>query len=502
MLYDTYENPKLLPFKDEAEEKQIDELVNELCSLAMRSVVNHGLLDGDRERYEIIPKAISLLHDALISRYVASFPSAEEGITQDLHELLDGITKEDIDAWIAENIASYNSASEEEKGIRMPMDYNYTAAHLYMQTAVRAQLFAIDHFGGDTASAEAHVAEAAAKIYAPKEGEKVPQMLYPSIGWPSLTQNETVSITELPQRSYISYPISKMVHSMAEVSSIPNQQWKISAGAGADITLELSDTLTTDDILVLIAISDMVDNAGDLPIRVTPSQIYKNLHALQPSDYVSEVAQQEIINSVDRLMNTKMSFDISQQIEKQTRLKMRDPEYFSTKTREGQVLAAYKDSDKKVLFRGKRLETVSYLILSLPLGVEYSKAVRQIIKIDKKLIAAPKGESVPSEKVKGKATRKNDRETAIRYYLVQNITRVKRKKGTTFRLSYDAIAKAIGIDSPTAKQRERLMKNINDVLTGFVSLSEISRFDRYLAKDGASAKERRVRGYGGVEIWL
>ena len=523
MLYETYDNPKLLPFKDETEEKRIDVLFNESCTIAMRSMRNRGLSYSDGERYEAIGNEIVELHDALIKRYVASFASAEQGLMDDLSELLNAITADEVNAWIAENIADYHSLTdEEEKSIRMLLDYNYTSAHLYMQTAVKAQLLAVDFCGGDTAAAEKLVAASAAAFYEPRQGEAeaIPRMLYPvRDGFAKRTEAKEFlpSLTPIVASKTFLMPTTKAAHGMVRIAEEGRKGMSLNVGTENEPVEVIAtyvppdgENLSDTDKRYLYAISDMMRNAVSYPMTVTPAQIYRAYACLDSDASVSEAAEQEAIEAVERLKKTEMTIDFQEQVNKHKRIVKKDGFDYDDPKLSGNAIDVWRASVP--LYRGReRKIAIAYTFNAMPLVSYYSHLVGQEMLLPREYLSAKLLPSTPSKQAAKKVTRNSGRTIALRQeialwieYTRKKATKAKKTKGWN-RLSYETIAKNIGIAELSVDQRKRLMLSVEDILNTYEKMTPpmIKGHDRYKDDSGNQSRQKRKKtGYIGIEVYF
>ena len=519
MLYETYDNPKLIPFKKAEEEKQIELLVHESVAIASMPIVS----EEDITRLEKIQHSVARLRDALLQRYIDSFgASAIDGIMQDVINLLHGVTADELNSYIAAAIEQESEFLPFMRELIPLQGYDYRTAHLYLMSAVRAQLLALDWCEGDTLAAEKLVAASAAAFYEPRQGEAeaIPRMLYPvRDGFAKRAEAKEFlpSLTPIVASKTFLMPTTKAAHGMVRIAEEGRKGMSLNVGTENEPVEVIAtyvppdgENLSDTDKRYLYAISDMMRNAVSYPMTVTPAQIYRAYACLDSDASVSEAAEQEAIEAVERLKKTEMTIDFQEQVNKHKRIVKKDGFDYDDPKLSGNAIDVWRASVP--LYRGReRKIAIAYTFNAMPLVSYYSHLVGQEMLLPREYLSAKLLPSTPSKQAAKKVTRNSGRTIALRQeialwieYTRKKATKAKKTKGWN-RLSYETIAKNIGIAELSVDQRKRLMLSVEDILNTYEKMTPpmIKGHDRYKDDSGNQSRQKRKKtGYIGIEVYF
>lgn len=247
--------------------------------------------------------------------------------------------------------------------------------------------------------------------------------------------------------------------------------------APVDISVTISDAngqaLEIDGIRrgAQMAIGNLIDkNGGNLPIVITPDQVYREWACLASNVDITPQQAAEMEAAIDSLTSAPARVDFQAQLQQHKHMtKQPDYDYDSPKAwllSSNMILAEKVEAVRK---DGSR--SVAYRVHSYPVLYRYSHVVGQIAQVKRSLITG--GENKP-EVEKGKKAQSGSRDVAMRHNVLTRIERMKKSQNSSRRILLEEIMSDLLI--PASRQTERtLLKNLEQYLEELQAQGEIKK---------------------------
>ena len=460
-----------------------------------RAIVKKAL-DGDKSALRELPREIAGEFEEL-----QELAAANRILNNMVREMLDG---EESSLFINEIARNKNKLAE---ALRTGDVNNLDADELNQLSAISIFITEADADGinclGWILGISAKEMEAIKTRLVPKGGmtitTKPRQMNMPLDGFPEYSDKEQVSIKESlamtqGMHSLITrYAISKLAQRVPmlildgtsdNIEVIrPKGERKaieISVSVGTPEGLTTNKKLTLFDMMVVDAIGNLADDGyidSNGVMVITPEMVYRQINGLADGERVSKKAVELVKCSMVKLNDTKVKADFSAHLRAATRGKVKEYKY------EGHIIEGY---NVMVRFKDNR-EIDGWKILDIPIIYKYSKAVKQIATVDRRVLTM--GDISNTQPV-----------MLMRYYLLQQIERIREKPGKPGEtdVKYDSIFTATGDTVPMEKtaygrkQRANRIKAIKAILDVFKKVGHIAGW-RETGKGNRGQKD-------GVEI--
>lgn len=287
-------------------------------------------------------------------------------------------------------------------------------------------------------------------------------------------------------------PISKVAkNQMLAVDELLSVDVGGNASVQTSITLQNGATLNEYDIEIQHTIGEMIQANGNQPITVTPAQIYREFAALMDKEKVTPEREEDVRESIDKMLEAKAVINFTDQVKKHKRLKKQKDVNYDKAMLEGHLI----EGRKVTIITGGHVKT-AYKLYDMPMYYMYSHAIGQIASVDKRLLntsAHPGTNALPG----AKKTRKNTKEfVVLKRMLAREVERMKRELAREERyekrISYERICREIGLREPTDKQLRTLREDVDYMMEFWVSMGYIRGFVKYKAE----------RAFVGVEVGL
>ena len=231
---------------------------------------------------------------------------------------------------------------------------------------------------------------------------------------------------------------------------------------------EKSVTLTRTDYDVMEAVGQIVQENGT-GIIITPAQIYQKLAFSDPSYHPSAQTINEIVASMDKLLFTPITLDITAQIEKNTKLKTRkDKDLLIGKFSKDTLISGKRMENYTTSYKGRAVEH-SFLIRDMPILFSYSEMIHHLVTIPGFLLS---GNNAPADIAKAQKAEGSQRATltdlGLQRHLLESIEYFKKlkekqadknwRKGIymkdySYQMAFDTITEKIGYGTTPKKQR-------------------------------------------------
>lgn len=307
-------------------------------------------------------------------------------------------------------------------------------------------------------------------------------------------------ITEIPSNSFFNLPVSKPWRRQPEIALYGQAGLPVNVGkktAAGELYIEAIITnkdggpLELDELdkNVQRAIGNLIDAVGgQLPISITPQQIYRAYARLSPTATVTVQQAKEMEIAMDKLITAPGRIDYRKQLEKHKNIKQQ-ADYDYTSPNAGYESGTLITGTKKAVRSHDGTWTTGYMIYEYPMFYKYSHVIGQMAKIPNVLLT---GGTKPVIKQGTKAgIQGSARSVAIKANILTQVKRMqerkKNKKSYTPIIRADDVGESCGI-TLTDKSRRTLLKNIALYLNDLVTAEEIKSYSE--EKNG-----RKIVGY-------
>lgn len=307
-------------------------------------------------------------------------------------------------------------------------------------------------------------------------------------------------VTEITQSDYFSLPLPKAWALQSVIARAGSAGQLLNVGdksLSGQVLIEASisdkdgNPLVIDDLHkgVQRAIGNLIEeNHGQLPITVTPQQVYRAFARLPYSVNVTEQQAAEMEAALDVMMGSVSSIDFRQQLEKHKKIKQQ-PDYDYTSPEAGGLKGNLITAEKAFAVNKNGIREVAYIIFSYPMLYRYSRIVGQIAKVPNRLLTGGDKPAIRDSKTAGEKGRARD--VAMRENVISRIYRMRERKKGKKRYSklirVEEVAQDCGFEL-TDKTRRTLLKNIGLFLADLQQQKEIVRYEE--TKEG-----RKIVGF-------
>lgn len=265
---------------------------------------------------------------------------------------------------------------------------------------------------------------------------------------PSDPEYEQVQITELFESNKVVIPTSKTFWSQPKAASYSPRGVEIPADSyGTVVRARIfgSDggkiSISHFDCQIEATVAQLVLENG-VPLIVTPSQIYRKFAQMSMDEKTTQFMENEVIESMDKLLKTPATLDFTQEIQNHTRLK-RNPMYDYTNTvmegtlitgihvaRSSVVAASVEEAESnfaQYYYKGRAVNNI-FIIYSMPMYAVHDHMVNQIATFPSRLLNSPSGAGHSVALVEKREPSNSSRIVLIRRYLIVQIKWMKQNK--------------------------------------------------------------------------
>lgn len=245
-----------------------------------------------------------------------------------------------------------------------------------------------------------------------------------------------------------------------------------------NVTLsDKSKRFTSYDRVVLEAISSIyeVNKVDKGYVSITVDQVYRCMNGFTSGEKVSDIAQRDIVSSIEKLRSIRATVDITDELKAY-----------------GKNLADYgaKKPGDRVTLNDNLLSALSvrvqsgghfvqgYRINASPILYDYSRIFKQVVSVPVKLLNTSSYLNSTPET------------TVLRNYLIRRIEVMKGKTNTVDKIAFESVYKELGLENITKQKAEKIRKNITLILEKYINDKYIKDFTFY----------KKGRSYLGVNI--
>lgn len=301
--------------------------------------------------------------------------------------------------------------------------------------------------------------------------------------------------TEFSKSEDIFLPVSKawqIQHEIGKAGNVPglefSSEFDVSTRgkAPAIVKATISDIkgspLEIDGIRrgAQMAIGNLIDkNGGNLPIVITPDQVYREWACLASNVDITPQQAAEMEAAIDSLTSAPARMDFQAQLQQHTRIK-RQPDYDYDSPQAGRLSSNMIMAEKVEAVRKDGSRSVAYRVLSYPMLYRYSHVVGQIAQVKRSLIT---GGEHKQEVEKGKKAQSGSRDVAMRHNVLTRIERMKKAQNGPRRILLEEVACDLLI--PLTEKTERtLRKNLEQYLDELKEQGEIKKYSPLMGGRG------------------
>ena len=258
-----------------------------------------------------------------------------------------------------------------------------------------------------------------------------------------------------------------------------------------EVSVYISDKngkeITIDAVMqgVQAAIGQLIDDNGrQLPLIVTPQQVYRAYARLPNDANVTSQQAAEMERAIDALMFSPAHVDFREQLDKHKNIKQQpDYDYTAKNQNRGVLTGNLITAEKGEGINRKGERQVAYKIYSFPILYRYSHIIGQIAQVQNKLITGD--EKKPTKDDQKIEAQRNALNIGIRRNVLTRITymksRLKKRQSINAALMIEEIADDCNIKL-SKKTEELLRRNIRQYLDELQSQREIKKYQ--IQKDG------------------
>lgn len=292
------------------------------------------------------------------------------------------------------------------------------------------------------------------------------------------TERLAVDMTQGTHSQNIRYAISKLAQE-APLLAIDRQPTTINVipakgkreAIGISVIVDMPKEVTVNreitffDRMVEDAIGNLADDGyidANGVMGITPEMVYRQINGLSDADNVSKAGVRRVNESMEKLAKTWCKIDCKEHLKavggKMT-MDLQDASFGRIIIQGTQVYLKFKNGR----------EVTGWKIQGRPLIYEYSKAIRQLATVDRRVLTAGEISNTPEV-------------MQMRYYLLQQIERIRKKPGIAGAtdIKYDSIFTATGDALPMEKTgvgrktRVTRIKAIKAILDSFKEAGHIA----------------------------
>ena len=219
-----------------------------------------------------------------------------------------------------------------------------------------------------------------------------------------------------------------------------------------------------------MAIGNLIqENGGNLPIVVTPEQVYREWACLDSSAVVTRQQAEEMEAAIDSLIKAPARMDFQAQLQQHKRMK-KQPDYDYDSPQAGRFSEYLIMAGKVEGVRKDGSRTVAYRVYNYPMLYYHSHIVGHMTSVKRTLIT---GETVERAAYPTKAEAQgNSRDVAMRHNVLTRIERMKKDERSPRRILLEEIMRDLYI--PATRQTERtLLKNLEQYLDELKAQGEL-----------------------------
>ena len=250
-----------------------------------------------------------------------------------------------------------------------------------------------------------------------------------------------------------------------EIKVIPREGIGISVFLDMPPEVTVNRQITLFDRMVEDAIGNLADDGyidANGVMAITPEMVYRQINGLSKIQNVSEIGVKLVNESIEKLAKTWCKIDCTEHLKatkKEMTKDLKQATYGRIILQASQVDIIFNDGSKKI----------GWKIQGRPLVYEYSKAIGEIVTVDRQVLTAGAISNTPEVML-------------MRYYLLQQIERIRNKPGTPGKpdIIYDSIFTATGDTLPMEKTgvgrktRVKRIKAIHTILNSFKEKGHIT----------------------------
>ena len=291
--------------------------------------------------------------------------------------------------------------------------------------------------------------------------------------------NDLPEQTEFVKRDDIFLPVAKAWRRQHDIALRGAKGLTVGVGGNVDIKVTISDKegnpLQLDGIRrgAQMAIGNLIDsNGGQLPIVVTPDQVYREWAGLDSTVDVSDAQAAEMEAAIDSLTSSPSKMDFEEQLKEHT-IKNKARDYDYTGPNAGRLSGNLITAEKIEAVRKNGSRTVAYKVFSYPMLYRYSHVVGQIAQVKRSLITGGEKPAIKQDNRAG--AQYNSRDVSMRHNVLTRIERMKTAKDEARSILLSQVAEDLLI-TLTDKTERTLRKNLEIYLEELKAQGEIKGF--------------------------